>query len=367
MRAILYLSTICLLVCDVSHAWAQPEPPAEYQRHRENLAVMKNFMAGTQSDDKKFERLAEAMRRDANPDHRLDLLALVGVGTGKAREAFLIGVLQSDADCNIRSAAATMLGRFGSEAATVPLAKAAASDAVTFGQMGCIRFEGAARRSAIFALAELGRRFPKSAAAIIKEIRNLPETDDGDKRLANEHLENVRRWALYQLTEDRSLLATEFEQLKSTDAKTRCNGVVAFRFLNLKIAPPELVALARDPSPDVRPSVAMVLGEIGDRKTIPLLMELVKDAKMDRYTRCDAIGSLGRMRATDAQSLMEGLLSDNDLKMNAAIALSLITGKRHPLVPEGYGGADWPGNSGQRTEKKGRSPIYPPGSGSCVF
>jgi HEAT repeat protein len=145
---------------------------------------------------------------------------------------------------------------------------------------------------------------------------------------------------LYQLTQDRALLATEFAQLNSTDAKTRCNGVVAFRFLNLKTAPPELVALARDPSPDVRSSVAMVFGEIGDRKTIPLLMELAKDSKMDRGTRCNAIGSLGRMRATDAQPLLESLLSDNNLKTNAAIALSLITGKRHPLVPEGYGGAD---------------------------
>jgi len=253
--------------------------------------------------------------------------------------------MQSDADCFIRSAAATMLGRFGSETAITPLAKTAAFDAITFGQMGCIRHEGAARRSAIFALAELARRLPKSSNAIIKNIRDLPEVDGADKRLINEHLGDVRRWALYQITEDRSLLATEFAQLKSADAKTRCNGVVAFRFLNLKNAPPELLTLARDQSPDVRSWVALVLGEIGDQKTIPLLIELVKDTQMDRCTRCNAIASLGQMRATNAQSLMENLLNDNDLKTNAAIALSLITGKRHPLVPEGYGGTDWPRNS----------------------
>ena len=44
------------------------------------------------------------------------------------------------------------------------------------------------------------------------------------------------------------------------------------------------------------------------------------------------------MRATDVQSLMENLLADDDLKVNAATALSQITGKRHPLVPQGYGG-----------------------------
>jgi hypothetical protein len=39
--------------------------------------------------------------------------------------------------------------------------------------------------------------------------------------------------------------------------------------------------------------------------------------------------------------------SDESLKVNAAIALSQITGKRHPLVPEGYGGPNWPRDSKQ--------------------
>ena len=88
--------------------------------------------------------------------------------------------------------------------------------------------------------------------------------------------------------------------------------------------------------------VALVLGEIGDANTTALLMALAKDASLDRGTRSNAIGSLGHMRAVDAQPLMESLLSDENLKANAAIALSQITGKRHPLVPEGYGGPDWP-------------------------
>jgi HEAT repeat protein len=74
-------------------------------------------------------------------------------------------------------------------------------------------------------------------------------------------------------------------------------------------------------------------------------MEIAKDANLDRGIRCNAIGSLGHMRAADAQSLIESLLSDESLKVNAAIALSQITGKRHPLVPEGYGGPNWPSDS----------------------
>ncbi|MGD0897695.1 MAG: HEAT repeat domain-containing protein [Thermoguttaceae bacterium] len=326
-------------------AGSKPETPAEYQRHRENLAMMKEVLAGPEPDEKKLDRLAEAMRREPNADHRRDLLALAAGRPAAAQQSFLIGVLQSDADCTVRSQAAKMLGRSGSEAAIAPLANAAASDAVTVGGVGsCLQFQGTARRSAIFALAELGRRLPNSRRAIEAEIRKLPEANDGDKGLVNEHLGDARRWALYQLTEDRTLLAPDLEKLKSTDAKTRSDGVVAFRFLNLTKAPRELVELARDPSPAVRNWVVCVLGEIGDAKTVPLLMALAKEISMDRGTRCGAIEALGRMRATDAQSLMEALLSDDSLKTNAAIALSQITGKRHPLVPEGYGGPDWPDN-----------------------
>ena len=122
----------------------------------------------------------------------------------------------------------------------------------------------------------------------------MPEATDGDKTLANEHLSDARRQALYQLTGGSGVLAPYFEQLKSAVAKTRCEGVVAFRFLNLKEGSRELVVLARDPSEDVRRWVALVLGEIGDPETIPLLMALAKDTNLDRGTRCNAIGVLGQ-------------------------------------------------------------------------
>jgi HEAT repeat protein len=340
-------SAVLLLACGASLALAQPPAPADYDRHRENVAQMKQVLAGLESDEKKFERLADAMRRESNADLRCNLLALAATRPGPAQESFLIGLLQSDGDWTVRSEAATLLGRFGSVAAIAPLAKAAATDAVTIGTRGCMVSEGTARRVAIFALAELGRRLPTSANAITEEVRRLPEANDADKRLLNESLGDARRQALFQLTQDRALLGPFFERLKSKDAKTRQTGVVAFRFLYLSEAPRELVELARDPSLQVRGWVVLVLGEIGDAKTVPVLMAIAKDASLDRGTRCNAIGSLGRMRAIAAQSLLESLLSDEDLKVNAAIALSQITERRHPLVPGGYGGPDWPRKSRQ--------------------
>jgi HEAT repeat protein len=322
---------------------AKPPSAEVAQRHQATVAEIKQFLAGPDSDERKFERLAEAIHGEAEPDYRRDLVALAAARPGSAQESFLIDVLHSDADWTVRSEAAKTLGQTGSKAAIAPLAKVAATDKLTMGTQGCIGSDGTARRAAIFAMAELGRRLPDSAKVIAEDIRGLPEANDADKRLINEQLGDARRQALFQLTGDQSLLKPFFEQLKSKDAKTRENGVVAFRFLNLSKAPTELVALARDPSPEVRSWVALVLGEIKDTKAVPLLMDIAKDAATDRGTRCNAIHSLGRMRAAEAKPLLESLLSDESVKVNAAIALSEITGKRHPLVPEGYGGPNWPG------------------------
>jgi HEAT repeat protein len=347
MRTRLGFSVIFLLISGECSALAKPPGPDGYQRHRENVAQLKQTLSGSEFDEKKFERLAEAIRREPNADYRRDILALAAVRPGPAQESFLIGLLRSDGDWWVRSDAATLLGRFGSEAAVAPLANAAAADAVTVGMMGCIRSAGTARRAAIFALAELGRRLPTSAKAITEEVRRLPDANDADKRLLNEGLGDARRQALFQLTQDRALLEPFFERLKSKDAKTRQNGVVAFRFLGLTKAPSELVEMTRDASPAVVSWAVLVLGEIGDAKTVPVLMGIAKDASLDRGIRCNAIGSLGQMRAVEAKPLMESLLADESLKSNAAIALSQITGKRHALVPKGYGGPDWPGTSGQ--------------------
>jgi len=245
----------------------------------------------------------------------------------------------------VRADAAKLLGKSGSEAALAPLSETAAADKITIGMRGDVGGDGTARRAAIFALAELGRRLPDAAKPAIDALRKLPAANDADKRLFNEGLGDARAQALYQLTREPELLEPFLERLQSEDVNTRVAGVVAFQYFNLSEAPAPLLKLAHDPSLEVRSWVMLVLGRIGDAKTVPLLIESAKDAKVDRGVRCNAIGSLGQMRAADAKAVMEQLLSDEDVRVNAAIALSQITGKRHPLVPEGYGGPDWPGDA----------------------
>ena len=116
----------------------------------------------------------------------------------------------------------------------------------------------------------------------------------------------------------------------------RERGVIAFRFLKIKKAPPELVKALDDSSDDVRSAAALVLGEIGDSKSAAPLMTMAADAKLARGLRSGAIQALGHMRAAAAADLMEKLLADRDVAANAAIALYRITGKKAQQFPEGY-------------------------------
>jgi HEAT repeat protein len=114
------------------------------------------------------------------------------------------------------------------------------------------------------------------------------------------------------------------------------DGANAFQFLKLKQAPPELIAALQDENAGVRSNVALVLGRIGDPKTIEPLLAVSTDAKADRGVRCNAIYSLGQMRAPAAAETMTQLLADPSVATQAAIALYRITGKKVKEFPEGY-------------------------------
>ena len=116
----------------------------------------------------------------------------------------------------------------------------------------------------------------------------------------------------------------------------RRDGTNAFQFLKLKVAPAELVRALEDDDAGVRSNVALVLGRIGDPKTVEPLMAIAASAKGDRGVRVNAITSLGQMRAPDAADLMQKLLDDPNVSTNAAIALYRITGKKVAQFPAGY-------------------------------
>jgi HEAT repeat protein len=326
-----------LLALLPSLCFAGPITREESERRGRVLEQLKESIAVEATEAGKFAAIAAVMAKEPAVDLRRRILDIATGMPGAALEAFLTAVLTTDKDAGVRSLVATALGRSGSEKSLAVLAKVAASDRTTTLQIGDIGSRSSARRAAIFAIAQLAERFPKLADKAAAELRALPgEADPADKDHRHEDLPHARRQALYQVTGDETLLGPFFDRLKSADPTQRQQGVIAFRFLNLKKAPARIVKALEDESVAVRSTAAMVLGEIGDAKTAEPLMALAADAKQERGVRANAIGALGHMRAAAAADLMEKLLGDADVSANAAVALYRITGKKAKQFPEGY-------------------------------
>ncbi len=328
-----FLAVASLLLASVALAGPVNISPEEHDRQARVLEQLKKAVVAETGDAAKLAIIARMMKEEKAVDLRGQALELATQTPGADLDAFLTALLDNEPDAGLRGRAATALGHLGSEKCLAALAECAANDRTTDVEIGCMMGRSSARRAATFAVAELAARHQKIADEAAAKLRALsPVAKD------NEGLADARVQALYQITHDDDLLKPFFERLKSKDGEERVNGIVAFRFLALKKAPPEVVAALDDASPDVASWAALVLGEIGDAKTAPPLMAIAGDAKREVGLRCNAIGALGRMKVADASDLMERLLTDDDQRVvvNAAISLHRITGKKVKQLPEGY-------------------------------
>ena len=326
-----HIAVVVLMAC----ACARGEPPsaADVQNQRQRLAALEQVIAIADGPSAKLAHCTEALRDATDADFRGKVLAIASKIAAPELETFLIQMARNDPDAMIRGRAAAVLGQQGSKDCLGVLAELAASDKPTTFQVGCIQSTGTTRRQATFALADLACRFPDVATRVAAVLRDLKTPEPDPERLADARIQ-----ALYQVTRDEPLIKPFLDRLRAGDPEQRISGVVAFRFLKLRQAPRELVRLLDDPSPKVTSWVALVLGEIGDPAVLPALMTAAADRKREAGTRCNAIFSLGRMKAAPAADLMTELLEDPNptVSANAAIALYRITGKRTPQFPEGY-------------------------------
>jgi HEAT repeat protein len=314
---------------------AGPISAEEARRQTQVLEQLRKALDAETSDAGKFTRIARVMKDERDVNLRRRILDVAAHIPGAELEQFLTDLLATEEDAGLRSEAATTLGLVGSEKCLPTLARVAGNDRTTAIVIGDVGGQSSARRAATFALAELAARFPKVADDAVARLRALPVVDDAKD---NEGLADARAQALYQITRDNALLKLFYERLKSSDAKERERGVIAFRFLKLKAAPAELVNTLKDASADVRSWSALVLGEVGDPKTADVLLRVAADRKEEAGVRCNAIGALGRMKVAAAAETMEKLLTDPSpaVQTNAAIALYRITGKKTKQFPEGY-------------------------------
>jgi HEAT repeat protein len=181
----------------------------------------------------------------------------------------------------------------------------------------------------------LAARHPKLAGPAAAALRGLAPPADLSE---SESLADARVQALYRVTGDEKLLGPFLQRLASKDAKVRENGVVAFRYFGLKVAPRDLVAALGDADAGVRSWAAVALGEIADPKTVEPLMAAAGDPKQDAGVRCNAVHALGRMKAAAATDLVRKLLADESdvVQAQAAIALYRLTGEKVKQFPAGY-------------------------------
>ena len=249
-------------------------------------------------------------------------------------DLFSAEVLAKEEDSGLRGDAASLLGKHGTEKSLTLLAQAAGNDKTSECVRGCIAIRSSARRSATFALADLAARFPALQVTAERELRNLKPAEPQD----GEQLADARLQALYQVTHEAALLKPFYDRLASSEVKTRESGVVAFRFLRLKVAPPELVATLKDENEDVRSWGALVLGEIRDAKTAPRLLEVAADPREAYGVRCNAIQAIGRMKVVTLADPLRKLLADEQtaIQAQAAIALYRLTGEKTKQFPPGY-------------------------------
>jgi HEAT repeat protein len=314
---------------------AGPITREEALRQARVLEQLKKALGAETTAAGKFAHIARVMKDERNVSLRRQVLDTAAQFPGPDLEKFLTNLLTSEPDAGLRSQAATTLGRTGSEKCLATLAQVAQNDRTTRIEVGDLAGTSSARRAAVFAIAELAARFPKLADDAAGKLRALPAVDDPKD---NEGLGDARVQALYQVTRDKSLLKPFYERLQSKDSKERERGVVAFRFLKLKEAPVEVVNALKDTTSGVRSWAGLVLGEIGDPKTVAVLMTVAGDTKEANAVRCNAIFSLGRMKTAAAAELMEKLLTDPGpaVQSNAAVALYRITGKKVKQFPKGY-------------------------------
>ncbi|HEX3313951.1 MAG TPA: HEAT repeat domain-containing protein [Gemmataceae bacterium] len=316
-------------------SFAQPITGEEFQRQTKVLDRLKKALAAETTDGAKFAHIERAMKGEDDANFRHRILAIAVRIPGPELEKFLTDLLIRDDDAGLRIEAARTLGRTGSEKCLTALAEAARNDRTTHILFGDLIGQSSARRAATFAIAELAARFPKLADDAAGKLRSLPAVEHPRDR---ESLSDARAQALYQVTHDEKLLTPFLDRLRSKDAKVRESGVVAFRFLKLKVAPPELMSALGDADSSVRSWAGLALGEIGDPKTVPVLLAVAGDAKKDAGLRCNVIGALGQMKAAAATQPMRKLLTDESeaVQTQAAIALYRLTGEKVKQFPAGY-------------------------------
>jgi HEAT repeat protein len=269
--------------------------------------------------------LADTLTKDDDPSVRKIAAQTLGSYGSRAESAVpaLIGAL-SDAEVDVRGAAALALGRIGKSAKTaaMPLADLVVKDG-----------DRDVRCAAALALTRIGR---DAKAAVKTATPRLLEACKGDDKQVCVYA----RCALVILEDDPAPHVKSLAESLS-DANADVRGSAAYVLGELskraRTAVPALAAALKDSDLAVRRAVVRALGEMGDdaRSAVPALAGTLKDADAEiRSLTAMSLAEIGPEARVAVPQLIEAL-KDKEVQVrgSAVFALGEIGASPQTAVP----------------------------------
>jgi HEAT repeat protein/beta-lactamase regulating signal transducer with metallopeptidase domain len=274
---------------------------------------------------------------DANVDVRLAAAQSLGQIEDSVAVAALSNALRNDTDARVRKMAAWALGQIEDGQAVPALTHALKNDRAV-----------EVRRTAVWALGQIEEASAVSAlsdaiADSDAEVRSLAvwalgqiEDDHAVPALVNVlksgdvEMRRQAAWALGQI-EDEKAVPGLAAALRDSDAKVREQAVWALGQIESPQAVAPLSALASDASVETRKQVAWAFGQIEDAGAVPPLSGMLRDDKSVEV-RKTAAWALGQIESAAALPALSAALKDasSEVRKQAAWALGQIESRPAP-------------------------------------
>jgi HEAT repeat protein len=249
--------------------------------------------------------LIEALGDDSLEVRKHCVAALGELGDKRAAPALV--PLLNESDTELRIAAAEALGRIGDQRAVPYLLKMVddEDESVILKALGALRKiqDPAAASSVMELLQHENSRIRQRAADVLGKIGDAVIAERLEQILKNDRSEDVRAGAAKALGEIRDPGSVDVLIDSLHDAfSIRCRSIVALGEIGDDAALPSLLAMLKDPAPEIRYHAALALAEIGHEAAIKNIQPLLDDSNaMVRRGAAKALETLGQ---GDAQKLL---------------------------------------------------------------
>jgi HEAT repeat protein/beta-lactamase regulating signal transducer with metallopeptidase domain len=289
---------------------------------------------GQPEDTAAVGALERLLRTDANADVRLAAAEALGRMEAKRSVPVLEAAL-GDQSAAVRRTVAWALGQIEDKSSVEALVHALADSDAEVRETAIWALGQIADSGSVAALAErLGRDGQvevrrKSAWALgqIEDKSAVPALGTALHRDSDPEVRRTAAWALGQIGDAASVQALA-DALGDADEQVRTVSVWALGQIGPRHAPDALLRATGHDTPGVRAKAAWALGQIGDEAAVPALAAALADSVAD--VRRTALWALGQLDSDAARTAIIGALKSPDPDMRAAAVRALGGGRPDP-------------------------------------